>query len=147
MKLNWGTGIAATLAVFVGMMAWFAMRAINNPESLVAEDYYQRELHFQGEIDKLDRSRSSGEYVQVDQSTGSIVLQFPHTTGKGPITGRLQLMRPSDARGDRMVDVHPDSAGRFEFDTHDLLKGAYRLRLDWTRDGEERLHEQPIDVE
>lgn len=146
MKLNWGTGILATLAVFVGMMAWFAMRAMNNPESLVAEDYYQRELHFQGDIDKLDRSRSAGHDVRVDPQADSLVFQFPRATSKGRITGRLQLMRPSDERADRVMDVHPDSAGRFAFATYDLLKGAYRLRLDWSIDGEERLYEQPIEV-
>ena len=46
MKLNWGHGIFITLTLFIGMMAWFMVRAIGNQEELVTEDYYKEEPQF-----------------------------------------------------------------------------------------------------
>ncbi len=146
MKLNWGTGLAAVLIAFVVMMGWFAMRALNNPSPLVAEDYYKEELAYQADIDKLSNALRSGEEVVVTEGAGSLSLQFPTRKSRAPITGTLHLMRPSTELGDLTVDVSADSAGLFALATHDLIKGVYRMRLDWKMDGEERLTEKRIFV-
>ncbi len=39
MSMNWGKGLALTLAVFAGLMAWFVVMALRNPEPLVTEQY------------------------------------------------------------------------------------------------------------
>ena len=144
MKLNWGTGIAAVLIAFVVMMGWFAMRALNNPSPLVAEDYYKEELAYQADIDKLSNALRSGEEVIVTEGAGSLSLQFPASRSGATITGTLRLMRPSTELGDLTVDVSADSAGLFALATQDLIKGVYRMRLDWKMDGEERLTEKRI---
>lgn len=147
MRLNWGTGIAATLTFFVGMMAWFAVRAMNNQEQLVTEDYYQHELRYQGDIDKMSGALRDHQHVDVHAKNGVISLRFPASADGQAIKGTITLMRPSDIAGDRVLNVVADSAGLALVPVDGLGKGIYRLRLDWSADGTDRLQEQRLEVQ
>ncbi len=146
MKLNWGTGIAATLVLFVGMMAWFAVRAMNNQAELVTENYYEQELTYQRDIDRMSRSLRPEERVMITTENGGIRLHFPENAQGKRVEGRLFLMRPSDLKADRTVDVTPDSNGVAWIPAGDLRQGNYEARLDWSADGDARLQEERIQV-
>lgn len=140
MRFNWGTGITVSLVAFVGMMAWFATRAVNNSEELVTEDYYKQEIAYQSEIDRLERTRTDGREVEVEVSADALHLRF----AAGVRSASVALMRPSDMRADRAFSITPDPAGMFALDTRGLVKGFYQLRIEWTDEGGERLSERTI---
>lgn len=147
MRLNWGTGIAATLTFFVGMMAWFAVRAMNNQEQLLTEDYYQQELRYQGDIDKMNGTLRDHQHVEVHAKDGVISLRFPPSADGRAIKGTITLMRPSDIAGDRVLNVVADSTGHALMPVAGLGKGIYRMRLDWSADGTDRLQEQRLEIQ
>jgi len=145
-KLHWGHGIFLTLALFVGMMGWFMVRAINNPEELVAEDYYQQELKYQERINEISRAGEAGEAVRADVAPGTLTLVFPASMKDRTITGTAHFMKPNDSRADRTEALVVDTAGRCVFDTHDWMKGVYQVDVTWTADGVVHLSEERVDL-
>lgn len=146
MRFNWGTGIAATLTVFVGMMAWFAVRAMNNQEQLVTEDYYQQELRYQSDINRMSGTMRDHAQVAITTNGDIITLRFPAPANGAAITGTLHLMRPSDINGDRTVQVTADNTGLATAKVDGMGKGIYQLRLDWNDGGTDRLQEQRLEI-
>lgn len=147
MKLHAGHAIVAVMAVFILIMTQFMVRAYHNQETLVAEDYYARELRYQEQIDKLQNVVALGEDVRFELLPGRLELTFPAALRGKPITGELFLMRPNDARGDLRVPLRVDGEGRFTVDTEPLHKGAYSLHLEWEADGVAYLTEDRVHVQ
>ena len=146
MKFHFGHGITIVLISFALMLGWFLYRAIGISEALVTENYYEKELHFQHDIDMLKSTATDGDLVHMEASDQTVRITFPPKLKGKKISGVLQLMRPNDARGDRKIDVATDSTGACVLNNADLVRGMYRARLDWHVDGEDRLSEQQLVV-
>jgi hypothetical protein len=146
MRLHWGHGVFAALALFVAMMAWFMVRAINNTEELVTEDYYKEELRYQERIDEKASAELAGEPVKVDVADGHLTLVFPASVKGGQVEGSAHFMKPNDSRADRTVPFTLDSLGTCVIDTRDWMKGVYQVDVTWTFEGKKRLSEERIDV-
>ena len=59
----------------------------------------------------------------------------------------MLLYRPSDARHDRLIPLRVDAENRMTVPTKDLLRGLWRVQVDW-RSGETGYYdEQAIVVE
>ena len=65
MKFSWGKAIFLVMTAFVLLMASFMYRAAFNQEELVAENYYEQEIKYQQQIDKLNRTGALGEAVSL----------------------------------------------------------------------------------
>lgn len=146
MKLNWGHAIIATMTGFILIMVQFMVRAYHNQESLVAEDYYAREIRYQEQIDKLGNAALLGEFVKVESRPGHLHFVFPKAVRGQEISGELFLMRPNDPRGDLRVPVRVDAGGGFTVDTGSLHKGAYSVHLEWESNGVAYLTEDHVHI-
>lgn len=144
MKLNWGHGVVLVMVGFIAIMTQFMYRAYHNQESLVAEDYYAKELRYQEQIDKRANASALGAVVSVEVLPGRIVFVFPEQLRDAEIEAEAYFMRPSDPRGDQRMRLTVGEDGRAEVDTGDLLRGAYHLRLEWSAAGTEYLLEDRI---
>ncbi len=145
MKLHAGHYITAVMAIFILIMIQFMVRAYHNQESLVAEDYYAKELRYQEQIDKLHNAAALSEEVRFQVLPGHLLLEFPTAVAGSIITGELYLMRPNDADGDRRIALRADPTGRFTMDTGGMRRGAYSVHLEWQAGGvsyltEDRIH-------
>lgn len=144
-KLHAGHAVIIGMSIFILIMTQFMVRAYYNQESLVAEDYYTKELRYQEQIDKMHNTAALEVAVRVSPLAGHLVLDFPEVFHGKEISGELFLMRPSDERADLRVPLRVDANGRFTVDTSKLLKGAYSLQLEWQADSvayflEENIH-------
>lgn len=144
MKLHAGHAVIVVMAIFILIMTQFMVRAYHNQESLVAEDYYAKEIRYQEQIDKLHNTRALDEAVRIQALPGRLVIDFPQAIIGQAITGELFLMRPSDARSDLRIPVTADANGRFSVDTSEQLKGAYSVQLEWQAGGTAYLTEDNI---
>jgi hypothetical protein len=131
MKLHWGQGIFITMVIFVIMMTSFMVRAFNNQEELVTEEYYQEELKYQERIDHMTNATEAGEAMRTEIAPGSLQLIFPARFNGTAITGSAHLLKPNDSRADRTLELKVDKDGRCTIDTKDWMKGLYHLQVDW----------------
>lgn len=132
--MNWGKGLALALIAFAGMMTWFVVKASQNPEPLVTEDYYGAELKFQGRIDETARAKALSAPVRMDLQRASLTIHFPAEMNGRHITGTLNLLRPNDPRADGALTIRTDSAV-FSTTALPLLPGRYNAALSWQVNG------------
>jgi hypothetical protein len=97
---------------------------------LVDENYYDKELKYQGEIDKLNRAERLEEKIKVTQVDKFAVIQFPRSFNV-PISGNIILYRPSDASLDKKFKIDINNDFQHVIDISKLLKGLWELKIDW----------------
>jgi hypothetical protein len=131
MRFTWGNAIFLVMTAFVLLMTSFMIRAASNQEELVAENYYEQEIAYQGEIDKLNTSGALSRPVAMEVAEGSLVITFPDEVKGLTITGELYLQRPSDSRADAHITITLDAAGCMVVPLNGRMKGAYNAVLDW----------------
>ncbi|MBK7086384.1 MAG: FixH family protein [Flavobacteriales bacterium] len=74
--MNWGKGLAIAMIAFAGMLAYFLVLAAQNPEPLIAEDYYEQELKYQDRIDAGSRTLAlSGRCIAATREV--LTVGFP----------------------------------------------------------------------
>ncbi|HHP7240309.1 MAG TPA: FixH family protein [Cyclobacteriaceae bacterium] len=126
--MNWGYKIVFAFVVFVGIMVYMVVRCFQQDINLVADDYYKRELNYQQQIDKI--ANASDIEFDIEMLERQLVINFPDNGSK--LSGNIQLFRPSNKLFDKNYPVTTDSNNRQIINTQDLLKGYYKLKVDWS---------------
>ena len=65
MKINWGTGIAIFYTLFASVLVMVVIKSKQYDHSLVVDNYYEEDLHYQSHFDKLVNSQQAGMAVQI----------------------------------------------------------------------------------
>ncbi len=139
--MNWGYKIALVYTAFAVFMITLVLKSMNQEHDLVAEDYYEKELKFQEQIDKQNLVTTNGKQVVWKHEANSLELVFPATEN---VRGEIKLFRPSDAAKDYSVVVKPDNEGKQQIDLTKISKGKYLLQIDWKENGKAYFQETVI---
>jgi hypothetical protein len=128
-----------------GMAAWVVVAARNDPD-LVRADYYEQEIAYQKQIDRLNRTAAMRGEVSVayDFARGRVTLQIPKSHLSTPLQGQIHLYRPSDAKLDFELPLEVDANGSQRIATGQLRGGLWKLRVQWTSGGQEFYHDQSL---
>jgi hypothetical protein len=140
--MSWGRGITISFiafALFIGALVTVCVRQEIN---LVSSDYYDKELRYQEEIDRLTNAAALPERPSMSVLNDQLMLQF------GALSkfedGELLLTRPSDARYDFVFSVDAGGDSVRMFDVSKLPAGHYNTSLRWKMNGKEFLIQEPI---
>jgi hypothetical protein len=131
MKFTWGNAIFLVMTAFILLMTSFMIRAASNQEELVAENYYEQEVKYQQQIDKLNNTGSLSDDVLMEIVGTELIITFPAEVKGMTLSGELYLQRPSDSRADARIPVRVDAHGRMTVPVDQRLKGAYNALLEW----------------
>ncbi len=77
MKLNWGTGIAISLALFACLMGFMVYLAMQQDFDLVSEDYYSEEIAYQEIIDQKQNTLRLEGKASLQLNEEGVFLQLP----------------------------------------------------------------------
>lgn len=131
--MNWGKGLALVMIAFAGMLAYFLVLAAQNPEPLIAENYYAQELRFQERIDASSRAMALSGAVKMDAARDRVAVTFPEGVKDKAIAGTLLLLHAQENSEDRSVVIRTVANGHFEAAIA-LRAGRYLAQLEWTAD-------------
>jgi hypothetical protein len=131
MKFTWGNAIFLVMTAFILLMTSFMIRAASNQEELVAENYYEQEVKYQQQIDKLNNTGSLSDDVLMEIVGTELIITFPAEVKGMTLSGELYLQRPSDSRADARIPVRVDAHGRMTVPVDQRLTGAYNALLEW----------------
>lgn len=143
-KLNWGKSIAIFYIMFVLWLLGFALYTKSEDVNLVTENYYEQELQYQDQINKINRTKNLPEQVSIKYSGDQIGLTFPDIFSKDDIEGKVHLYRPSDNKLDLFENIELDAANQMEIPVSKLAKGLWKVKVDWQVKSDGYFNEQII---
>ena len=143
-KISWGTGIVMVFAIFMGGTISTAVYLMNQDVNLVADDYYDQELKYQQQIDRMERT-SRLETKQIVSFDGSIVsINIPTSVLSEKLTGEIYFYRPSDSKSDIKIPLIIDTSGVQLIPVKRLEKGYWKIKVSWLSKGKGYFSEDRI---
>ncbi len=134
MKLNWGFGITISIIVFTLISIGFIFLAFNQDVNLVRDDYYEAEVKHNDKIKRIERANNLIEKLEIQLSNNEILLQFPSTFERKGIRGDILLYRPSNRENDVKLKIELDSMNTQKVSKSNLLKGLWKIEIEWNLD-------------
>ncbi len=144
--MNWGWKIAIVYIAFAMMTVGFVVFGSMQKVSLVEEDYYVKEIKYQEQIDRMKNAVESPDGFSVDYNAAQYLLSLQYS-GDELVTGEIHLFRPSDAKEDILLPLHPDETGLQNIDAKQLLKGLWVVKVNWTSGGKDYFKSQQINIQ
>lgn len=142
----WPYAIMIWMALFATGIFSFFVVAQRNHVDLVGADYYDQEMKFQQQIDRVAHTRSVKREISVRYAAGEIDIALPAGHARQSPTGSIQLYRPSDASLDQQVALAVGKDGDQKIDATKLRPGLWKVRITWKVGAEEFFFDQSIVV-
>ena|SRR5260221_8976605 len=130
----WPISIISFFSVAIAGCITFVTFCGRHPADLISPNYYEDEVKYQGQIDRLQRTqdRAPSASVNYDKATRSITVSMPAEMAASNPSGQIQLYRPSALNQDQMMKLELDAQGRQTIDAAKLLPGLWKIRVSWT---------------
>jgi hypothetical protein len=140
LKFNWGTGILIFILLFLVAMAAFLIFASKQEFNLVEDDYYEKAVHYQKQIDKTRNAAGLSAKIKISQDEKGIHLVFPDEFEEKPLSGKIHFYYPADKKFDYKTEIALDSLLK---QSVPLLKaGRYTVKIDWKSEDKEYYSEE-----
>ena len=130
----WPISIVGFFGVAILGCGAFIAFCSRHPADLISPNYYEEEIRYQGQIDRIQHAQqqSAQGAVRFDGATKRITVFLPSGSSGAAPAGRIQLYRPSAVNLDRELKLETDSSGAQSFDAATLLPGLWKVRVSWT---------------
>jgi nitrogen fixation protein FixH len=144
----WPAGLVLFFILFTAYIAWFVVFACRQKMDLVREDYYDQEIRFQQQIDRVRRTAPvlAGADIGYDRAGGLVTIRLP-SAPRRDISGTVSFYRPSDASLDSQVELGLDAAGRQSVSVRSMRAGLWKVRVQWKAASREYYFEKQIVIE
>jgi nitrogen fixation protein FixH len=145
----WPIAIIAFFVVFITFILSFIAFAARQKVELVRSDYYDEEMRFQQQLDRLNRTHPINAQIAVtyDASQQRLTVTLPAAHARHTVTGRIQFYRPSDASLDQDIPLAVNADGVQQVDTKTLRAGLWKVRVSWKADDQEYFFGQSIVID
>lgn len=144
----WPVSIIAFFTVAIVGCVVFVVFCNLHPTDLVAKDYYEQELRFQGQLDRMNRANALAGQASVLYTADrkQITVSIPGVQGSSGVVGKVELYRPSSAGLDRMVALEVDGEGHQVIDATKLAPGLWNVKVTWVAGGQDYFINQRIRI-
>ena len=146
-KMNWGLGIAIFYIVFVIATVSVVLFTTTIDVNLVTDDYYEKELAFQNQIDKVSRTKALPEQPIISLAGKNMYLKFPNTINSNLVQGTINFYRPSNNKMDFVVSIELNKHGEQIVNSKKFIAGMWRIYVNWQIDEIEYLSEKILMVQ
>ena len=142
----WPHAIIAWFVIFAAALAAWITFAVRQNIDLVRPDYYEEEIRFQQQLDRLNRTASvRAEIVLLyDAAKSDVALRLPAAHLAQHPTGRIQFYRPGDATLDFEVPLAIGATGLQHIGTGALRAGQWKVRVRWNAAAQDYYFEQTL---
>jgi hypothetical protein len=138
--MNWGKSIVLAFVLFALFIGVLVTISVTQDVPLVSANYYEQELRYQEQIDRMKNTNELPEKPVIEVIGGALEVRYALMS---EITsGELELFRPSDAKLDRKYSLATDTAQRI--DLTGLPGGMYKARMRWSQNGKEYFLESTV---
>ena len=131
-KFNFGTAIYTFLILFVCLLIFVVFKSRSIDHSLVIDDYYDKDIHYQEQFDKVSNTNKLGLENRLMLKTDDpkyLVFEIEDKTVKP--TGNISFYRPSDKSLDFNKSLSFNETGKCTIDRSLLSSGKWKVKVDW----------------
>lgn len=140
MEWNWGTKLVVGMVSFMTFIVVLAVLMFNSkPDALVDNDYYEKGLNYNADYNLKEQVKTDHAAPEVQVLPGEILLTF-----KAAAEGKVKIVRPSDKRMDKAINIKTDPGYRAVIPSDDIAKGRWKLIITWNSAGKSYLDEQEV---
>lgn len=142
----WPVSIIAFFAVAIcGVVTWIVF-CTRHQVDLVTADYYEQEVRYQDQMDRIHRAASlqAPAKITYDTNANLITVLMPPDHLSPELKGWIQLYRPSAASMDQKLALEVDSAGAQTINAKQLSDGLWHVRVSWTLNGSDYFFDQKV---
>ncbi len=146
-KINWGTGIAIVIIIFLVFSIGQAIAIhLFIDYDLVEEEYYDAEVEYQLQMKKIERTNALPEALKIKLTNEYIEFDFPSIFEDKTISGFIDFYKPSDDLLDKTQAVKVNEENKMYFATNELTTGLWKVKVNWEVDGIEYFNEKLLMV-
>ncbi|WP_109829880.1 FixH family protein [Reichenbachiella versicolor] len=143
--MNWGKSVTLAFVLFAGLIITMVTLCMKQDVNLVANNYYEEELAYQDQIDRINNYTRLAEKPAIIQNGSMISLQFPVSVITQLDKGKIHFFRPSEGNIDKTFSLKFNEEGIQAFDLKDTKHGLWKTKLTWvSNSGVEYYYEQSI---
>ncbi len=126
--MNWGKSIIVVFILFNGFVGYLAYKMATSKVDLVRPNYYQTELEYQKQIDKIKNSKQfkPKDIMNYSIENEEFIMNFPHQVK----SGEVNFYRSSDNNLDLKFPIK--NTKTFKYSTQDLKAGHWKVFANWT---------------
>lgn len=146
-KISWGTGITIVIILFLIISIGQVLLIHYLVDyDLVVEDYYEQEIKYQDQINRLERTKNLPEQLQIKLLGKVIEFKFPSIFNSASISGTINFYKPSDDLLDKVQIIELNEENKTYTDIKQLSAGLWRIKVDWNVDSVEYYNEESLMV-
>jgi len=138
--MNWGKGIVLGLLAFVIFITAMGIKMFAQPDD-VDHEYYEKGLAFD-----VDYNREKQVVTDKVQPIISFSNDIMHVKFVRPLQCKITLMRPSDRRMDKVVNMVSNKENEIDIPTKNLAQGPWQLTFEWADQHKKYLYNQEVMV-
>ena len=98
---------------------------MQQPVDLVADNYYEKTLHYDQQIQKMNNAGLPENKIKLVHENQQLSILFPE---EKKVTGEVKFFKPDNARLDFAVNINKN---KVVYDTSKLQKGKWKLQISW----------------
>jgi hypothetical protein len=142
--MNWGKSIVLAFVLFAAFIATLVTVCIKQDVSLVSKEYYQEELAYQDQIQRLENTETLKQkpVISIDQNHQ---VQIAFDQFRDVQHGELVLFCPADSKLDRKIKIEP-SQQTLQTIPLEIIPGMYKARFSWTMNEKEYFIEEVVQL-
>jgi hypothetical protein len=144
-KISWGTGIVIGIVIFIVLSITMTIIFMTQDVSLVLDNYYEKSLSYQDEIDKQSRTKSLDEQVIINFNGELISISFPSEYLTKEVSGEIFFYRPSNPELDFKLPLQLTEGNQI-IPVSRIEKGFWRVKLNWMMEGNGYYSERAITI-
>ncbi len=135
----WPIVIIAYFIVFISFTAVIVVYLSRQKMDLVRGDYYDDEIRYQEQLDRMNRTQPFSSQVSVAYSSAQqlITIALPQAQAQSKPSGRIRLYRPSDESLDQEIKLAVSPDGVQKVNAKSLRSGLWKVRVYWTVNGQD----------
>jgi len=143
--MNWGWKIFLVFVVFIMFIMIMVFKAIRQDFHLVADNYYEKEIKYQREIDNIKNARALEHQIVIDyrSTEDAVIFIFPGDQ-KDALKGKIYFFRPSDSSLDQDFIINPNKEGMQVVSVKSLKKGLWQVKINWIYGAKEYQEEKNL---
>lgn len=128
--MSWGKAIPIVFVAFAGFIGTMVYRMCRQRVDLVRDDYYQTELTYQRQLDRVRNAAqlTAPLHMTYREDQQQVAFALPSTLRQGEIT----FYRPADRQADVRVLIGPSHPARQVVPTQALARGYWRVKMSWS---------------